>query len=45
MGFTVPVAFHATPQHRVPLAANEDELLTRGTAVPSRPRGDENDLI
>lgn len=45
MGFTVPVAFHATPQHRVPLAANEDELLTRGTAAPSRPRGDKNDLI
>lgn len=45
MGFTVPVAFHATPLHRVPLAANEDELLTRGTAAPSRPRGDKNDLI
>lgn len=45
MGFTVPVAFHATPQHRVPLTANEDELLTRGTAAPSRPRGDKNDLI
>lgn len=45
MGFTVSVAFHATPQHRVPLAANEDELLTRGTAAPSRPRGDKNDLI
>lgn len=45
MGFTVPVAFHATPQHRVPLAENEDDLRTQGTAAPSRPRGDKNDLI
>lgn len=45
MGFTVPVALGVTPQHRVPLAANEDELLTRGAAAPSSPQGDKNDLI